>query len=99
MVAAGICHTDDHFATGDAVPSPEMIEVMRAADMETPDWFPFIGGHEGAGIVEQVGPEVHGLKPATTWECHSSPPAENAGGASVAKATSAISGPTCSPKR
>lgn len=63
MVAASVCHTDDHFATGDAVPAPEMIEVMRAAGMETPDWFPLIGGHEGAGIVEQVGPDVRGLKP------------------------------------
>jgi len=62
MVTAGICHTDDHFATGDAVPSPEMIEVMRAAGMAVPDWFPLIGGHEGAGIVEQIGPEVRGLK-------------------------------------
>lgn len=63
MVAASICHTDDHFATGDAVPAPEMIEVMRAAGMEPPDWFPLVGGHEGAGIVEKVGPDVRGLKP------------------------------------
>ena len=56
MAAAGICHTDDHFATGDAVPSPEMVELMRAAGMATPDWFPLIGGHEGAGVVTEVGP-------------------------------------------
>jgi Zn-dependent alcohol dehydrogenase len=63
MVAAGICHTDDHFATGDAVPSPELVDMMRAAGMATPDWFPLIGGHEGAGVVQEVGPEVHSLKP------------------------------------
>lgn len=63
MVTAGICHTDDHFATGDAVPSPELVELMRAAGMASPDWFPLIGGHEGAGIVAEVGPEVHSLKP------------------------------------
>jgi NDMA-dependent alcohol dehydrogenase len=63
MAAAGICHTDDHFATGDAVPSPELVDMMRAAGMATPDWFPLIGGHEGAGVVEEVGPEVHSLKP------------------------------------
>ncbi len=63
MAAAGICHTDDHFATGDAVPSPEMVELMRAAGMATPDWFPLIGGHEGAGVVEEVGPDVRDLKP------------------------------------
>lgn len=63
MAAAGVCHTDDHFATGDAVPSPEMVELMRAAGMATPDWFPLIGGHEGAGVVEEIGPDVRDLKP------------------------------------
>ena len=28
MVAASVCHTDDHFATGDCVPSPEMADMM-----------------------------------------------------------------------
>jgi S-(hydroxymethyl)glutathione dehydrogenase/alcohol dehydrogenase len=31
--------------------------------MATPDWFPLIGGHEGAGIVEEVGPGVTSLEP------------------------------------
>ena len=44
MVAAGLCHTDDHVAAGD---SP----AFR---------LPIAGGHEGAGIVVGVGPEcVH----------------------------------------
>ncbi len=43
MVASGMCHSDDHAATGD-LPAP----------------FPFIGGHEGGGIVEQVGPNTPG---------------------------------------
>lgn len=63
MATAGICHTDDHFATGDAVPSTELVAMMRAAGMATPDWFPLIGGHEGAGIVEEVGPGVSSLQP------------------------------------
>ncbi|MGA7050383.1 MAG: NDMA-dependent alcohol dehydrogenase, partial [Mycobacterium sp.] len=71
MAVAGICHTDDHFATGDTVPSPEMEEMMRAVGMEVPDWFPLIGGHEGAGIVEQVGEGVTTLEVgdhvATSW--------------------------------
>jgi len=71
MAAAGICHSDDHFATGDAVPSPEMIQMMVAAGREPIDPFPLIGGHEGAGVVEAVGPEVHDLKPGdfvgTSW--------------------------------
>lgn len=43
MTASGLCHSDDHAATGD-------IPVQT----------PFIGGHEGAGIVEHVGPNTEG---------------------------------------
>jgi len=43
MTATGLCHSDDHFATGD----------MTAGHL------PMIGGHEGAGVVRQVGAEVH----------------------------------------
>lgn len=44
MVAAGLCHSDDHIASGDhAVAS-----------------YPICGGHEGAGVVVAVGPETHG---------------------------------------
>lgn len=44
MVASGTCHSDDHFAKGDLKPTV----------------FPWLGGHEGAGIVEQVGPNTPG---------------------------------------
>lgn len=47
MVAAGLCHSDDHYATGD-----------RAAGT-----LPWCGGHEGAGIVEAVGPDTPGWAP------------------------------------
>ncbi|MGE2691225.1 NDMA-dependent alcohol dehydrogenase [Mycolicibacterium pulveris] len=63
MAYAGICHSDEHFYTGDSVPSPEMEEMMRAAGVPVPEWFPMLGGHEGSGIVEEVGPEVKTLKP------------------------------------
>jgi S-(hydroxymethyl)glutathione dehydrogenase/alcohol dehydrogenase len=43
MAATGLCHSDDHFTTGD----------MTARHL------PVIGGHEGSGIVRQVGAEVH----------------------------------------
>jgi S-(hydroxymethyl)glutathione dehydrogenase/alcohol dehydrogenase len=46
VVAAGLCHSDDHIVTGDS-PMPT----------------PMIGGHEGAGVVERVGPGVTGLVP------------------------------------
>jgi NDMA-dependent alcohol dehydrogenase len=44
MVASGLCHSDDHVATGD-------IPVGV---------YPFAGGHEGAGIVTAVGPHTPG---------------------------------------
>lgn len=42
LAASGLCHSDDHLDTGD-------IPVEFA---------PLLGGHEGAGVVEQVGPGV-----------------------------------------
>ncbi len=44
MVASGLCHSDDHVATGD-------MAVAR---------YPCLGGHEGAGVVESVGPGTPG---------------------------------------
>ena len=44
MVASGLCHSDDHLATGD-------LPVGM---------YPIAGGHEGAGIVEEVGPNTVG---------------------------------------
>ncbi|MDZ7881426.1 MAG: alcohol dehydrogenase catalytic domain-containing protein, partial [Mycobacterium sp.] len=79
MKVAGVCHTDDHFATGDSVPSDDLAAMMAAAGMSTPDFFPLIGGHEGAGVVETVGSGVTDLAPgdhvATSWipacgRCH-----------------------------
>jgi NDMA-dependent alcohol dehydrogenase len=55
---AGMCHSDEHFVTGDMVPPAEM---LAAAGI--PPFFPIIGGHEGAGIVAEVGPGVTNLKP------------------------------------
>lgn len=42
MVATGLCHSDDHIAHGDI----------------TAGHLPFIGGHEGGGIIRKVGPGV-----------------------------------------
>ncbi|HLH47229.1 MAG TPA: NDMA-dependent alcohol dehydrogenase [Acidimicrobiales bacterium] len=46
MVASGLCHSDDHLATGD----------LPAAV------YPILGGHEGAGVVESVGPNTPGFE-------------------------------------
>jgi len=45
LAAAGLCHSDDHAATGD-VP----VGV-----------YPFAGGHEGSGVVTAVGPDTPGF--------------------------------------
>jgi S-(hydroxymethyl)glutathione dehydrogenase/alcohol dehydrogenase len=44
MVASGLCHSDDHVAKGD---SPVAV-------------YPYCGGHEGAGVVAEVGPHTPG---------------------------------------
>jgi NDMA-dependent alcohol dehydrogenase len=51
---AGMCHSDEHLVTGDMVPTPEMRELMGGI----PDLFPIIGGHEGAGVIAEIGPGV-----------------------------------------
>lgn len=63
MAVAGFCHSDDHFATGDLVPGPEIREMMRANGIDYPEVFPLLGGHEGAGVVAEVGPEVRSVQP------------------------------------
>ncbi len=63
MAVAGFCHSDDHAATGDLIPGPEMAEMLRAQGIEVPDYFPMLGGHEGAGVVAEVGPGVSSVQP------------------------------------
>ncbi len=54
--AAGLCHSEEHFVTGDFVVSEEL---RRQYGMPSP--FPMIGGHEGAGVVVEVGAGVHSV--------------------------------------
>jgi S-(hydroxymethyl)glutathione dehydrogenase/alcohol dehydrogenase len=46
VAAAGLCHSDDHIATGD-------LPVGK---------YPVVGGHEGSGVVEEVGPNTTGVR-------------------------------------
>jgi S-(hydroxymethyl)glutathione dehydrogenase/alcohol dehydrogenase len=46
LEAAGLCHSDHHLVTGDTLPGS----------------YPVLGGHEGAGIVTNIGPGVSGLQ-------------------------------------
>jgi len=56
MAYAGMCHSDEHLRTGDMSASAEVLSIFGVDSM-----FPMIGGHEGAGIVSQVGPGVETL--------------------------------------
>jgi NDMA-dependent alcohol dehydrogenase len=56
--AAGLCHSDEHLRSSD-MGAPEA--ARQAAGM--PPLFPMIGGHEGGGVVVDVGPGVHSLQP------------------------------------
>jgi NDMA-dependent alcohol dehydrogenase len=48
--AGGLCHSDEHFRSGSRVPAG------------TDDaMYPMLGGHEGSGVVVEVGPGVHSL--------------------------------------
>ena len=49
IVASGLCHSDEHLVTGD----------LAGATPEPP----LIGGHEGAGVVLEVGPGVFSVAP------------------------------------
>ena len=63
MACAGLCHSDEHFVTGDMVPTPELVAIFEAMGGGYPEVFPMLGGHEGAGIVEEVGPGVRSVQP------------------------------------
>jgi S-(hydroxymethyl)glutathione dehydrogenase/alcohol dehydrogenase len=52
-MAAGLCHSDEHIVTGDMVPPRDEWDAMGITNL-----FPMIGGHEGAGVIVEVGPGV-----------------------------------------
>lgn len=57
LAASGLCHSDEHLVTGD------MVLDQATADALGLKQLPIIGGHEGAGEVVEVGPNVTTLAP------------------------------------
>jgi S-(hydroxymethyl)glutathione dehydrogenase/alcohol dehydrogenase len=53
MVYSGMCHSDEHLRTGDISASPEVLALIGVSSM-----FPVVGGHEGSGVVTEVGTNV-----------------------------------------
>lgn len=56
MAYAGMCHSDEHLRTGDMSAPPEVLQIFGVDSM-----YPMVGGHEGAGVVSEVGPGVESL--------------------------------------
>jgi NDMA-dependent alcohol dehydrogenase len=59
MAYAGMCHSDEHLRTGDMSADPVVLEMISGRN----SMYPVIGGHEGSGIVDAVGPGVTDLAP------------------------------------
>jgi NDMA-dependent alcohol dehydrogenase len=55
---AGLCHSDEHIVTGDMGASPEVLAMSGQSH-----FYPVVGGHEGAGVVLEVGPGVSLVQP------------------------------------
>jgi S-(hydroxymethyl)glutathione dehydrogenase/alcohol dehydrogenase len=58
--AAGLCHSDQHLRSRDIGASGEQAEVPEQPE---PRLFPMVGGHEGGGVVLEVGPGVRSVEP------------------------------------
>lgn len=50
---AGVCHSDEHVVTGDFAVADEILDLLGA-----PHLLPMIGGHEGSGVITEVGSAV-----------------------------------------
>ena len=57
FAATGLCHSDEHLVTGSMHLDQEFLDLMGWQQ------FPMIGGHEGAGVVLEVGPGVTAVAP------------------------------------
>ena len=58
--AAGLCHSDQHLRSNDIGAGAEQAEVPEVPE---PRLFPMVGGHEGGGVVLEVGPGVRTFEP------------------------------------
>ncbi|OBH93407.1 Zn-dependent alcohol dehydrogenase [Mycobacterium sp. E2733] len=58
LAATGLCHSDEHIRQGKLAAPPETLRALGLPAMS-----PTIGGHEGSGVVIEVGDGVAGFAP------------------------------------
>jgi NDMA-dependent alcohol dehydrogenase len=58
LAATGLCHSDEHIRQGKLAPPPETLRALGLPAMS-----PTIGGHEGSGVVVEVGEGVTRFAP------------------------------------
>ncbi|OSC38814.1 Zn-dependent alcohol dehydrogenase [Mycobacterium decipiens] len=58
LAATGLCHSDEHIRQGKLAPPPDTLRSLGLPAMS-----PTIGGHEGSGVVLEVGPGVTHFAP------------------------------------
>lgn len=58
LAATGLCHSDEHIRQGRLAAPPETLRALGLPAMS-----PTIGGHEGSGVVVEVGSSVSGFAP------------------------------------
>ncbi len=58
LAATGLCHSDEHIRQGKLAPPPETLRSLGLPAMS-----PTIGGHEGSGVVVEVGERVSRFAP------------------------------------
>ena len=73
MAVAGVCHSDDHFATGDMVPTPELAAIMEATGAAPPDYFPCSVGTKVPALSKRLVPACGPCSPVIASRSRSSP--------------------------
>jgi NDMA-dependent alcohol dehydrogenase len=58
LAATGLCHSDEHIRQGKLAPPSDVLSTLGLPVMS-----PTIGGHEGSGVVLEVGAGVSGFTP------------------------------------
>jgi NDMA-dependent alcohol dehydrogenase len=56
MAYAGMCHSDEHLRNGDLERTAAELQAFGVDSI-----YPMVGGHEGAGVVTDIGPDVDSL--------------------------------------